>query len=374
MDNNLLGRKRSSDFSKTESDKEFYSFFFKEEINISDHQVQTKINSFNNIKFDPINLNESIDEFESKKMESVNKNSSKLDEDFNKFNNINIGDMKTNEITKIKAKEKKDIYKIEILQTIPEIKKKPRPDNDIIKIRRAVFKSYREELNEKIKDENLQIKEFLPDKVEDNSISTNSKLFNMKWKNIIINYSIGNNKVIKCLIDKKENDIIEFLEMTFGKYMEKFINNNWEQFEEKEKNNQIKSYQQRKFKKIINQESSDNNIQNLEYIKSCVSFGVKNKSGQIKLGTENKENNIFQKFEESNYKITKEKKFIDFIKSLKKYENTCFDITIKELEDINNYIANLKDKANKYKEFFNKKPRKRRKNLFKLTLNNYINK
>lgn len=373
MDNNLLGRKRSSDFSKTESDKEFYSFFFKEEINISDHQVQTKINSFNNIKFDPINLNESIDEFETKKMESVNKKSSKLDEDFNKFNNINIGDMKTNEITKIKAKEKKDIYKIEILQTIPEIKKKPRPDNDIIKIRRAVFKSYREELNEKIKDENLQIKEFLPDKVEDNSISTNSKLFNMKWKNIIINYSIGNNKVIKCLYDKKENDIIEFLEMTFGQYMEKFINNNWEQFEEKEKNNQIKSYQQRKFKKIINQESSDNNIQNLEYIKSCVSFGVKNKSGQIKLGTENKENNIFQKFEESNYKITKEKKFIDFIKSLKKYENTCFDITIKELEDINNYIANLKDKANKYKEFFNKKPRKRRKNLFKLTLNNYIN-
>ena len=167
MDNNLLGRKRSSDFSKTESDKEFYSFFFKEEINISDHQVQTKINSFNNIKFDPINLNESIDEFETKKMESVNKKSSKLDEDFNKFNNINIGDMKTNEITKIKAGEKKNIDKMEILQTIPEIKKKPRPDNDIIKIRRAVFKSYREELNEKIKDENLQIKEFLPDKVED---------------------------------------------------------------------------------------------------------------------------------------------------------------------------------------------------------------
>lgn len=370
MDNNLLGRKRSSDFSKTESDKEFYSFFFKEEINISDHQVQTKINLFNNIKFDPINLNESIDEFETKKMESVNKNSSKLDEDFNKFNNINIGDMKTNEITKIKAKEKKDIYKIEILQTIPEIKKKPRPDNDIIKIRRAVFKSYREELNEKIKDENLQIKEFLPDKVEDNSISTNSKLFNMKWKNIIINYSIGNNEAIKCLYDKKEKDIIEFLEMTFGQYMEKFINNNWEQFAEREKNNQIKSYQQRKFKEIINQESSYKNIQNLEYIKSCVSFGVKNKSGKIKLGSENKENNIFQKFEESNYKITKEKKFIDFIKSLKKYENTCFDITIKELEDINNYIANLKDKANKYKEFFNKKPRKRRKNLFKLTLNN----
>ena len=370
MDNNLLGRKRSSDFSKTESDKEFYSFFFKEEINISDHQVQTKINSFNNIKFDPINLNESIDEFETKKMESANKNSSKLDEDFNKFNNINICGMKTNEITKIKAGEKKNIDKMEILQTIPEIKKKPRPDNDIIKIRRAVFKSYREELNDKIKDENIEIKEFLPDKVEDNSISTNSKLFNMKWKNIIINYSIGNNKVIKCLIDKKENDIIEFLEMTFGQYMEKFINNNWEQFEEKEKNNQIKSYQQRKFKEIINQEISDKNIQNLEYIKSWVSFGVKNKSGQIKLGTENKENNIFQKFEESNYKITKEKKFVDFIKSLKKYENTCFDITIKELEDINNYIENLKDKANKYKEFFNKKPRKRRKNLFKLTLNN----
>ena len=125
---------------KTESDNDLYFYLNKKEINISnDQENPIKINSFNNIKLDSINLNESIDEFETKKVESLNKNNSNLDEDFNKFNNVNIGDVKTNEITKIKIEEKKDINEIEILQTISENKKIPRSDNDIIKIRRAVF-------------------------------------------------------------------------------------------------------------------------------------------------------------------------------------------------------------------------------------------
>ena len=55
--------------------------------------------------------------------------------------------------------------------------------------------------------------------------------------------------------------------MTFGQYFDFFINNNWEQFIEKERESQIKKYKQKKYKEIINEIISEKNVQNLEQIK-----------------------------------------------------------------------------------------------------------
>ena len=61
--------------------------------------------------------------------------------------------------------------------------------------------------------------------------------------------SIGNSDIIKNIYENNEKDIIELLEMTFGQYFDIFINNNWEQFIERERESQMKKYKQKNIKK-----------------------------------------------------------------------------------------------------------------------------
>ena len=147
--------------------------------------------------------------------------------------------------------------------------------------------------------------------------------------------------------------------MTFGQYFDIFINNNWEQFieRERERESQMKKYKQKKYKEIINEIISDKNVQNLERIKKYTTIGVKNKKGENILDSENTEENIIEKFERHNYKIIKEKEFIVFIHSLNQYKNISFEISLKELEDINKHISILKVLVNDFKNWIEKKPR-----------------
>jgi len=75
------------------------------------------------------------------------------------------------------------------------------------------------------------------------------------WEEIILNNYNGNKDIIKNIIkniyDKKEKDAIRLLGMTFNEYLEIFIENNLKQFLEKEKENQIKNYKQKKYKGVI---------------------------------------------------------------------------------------------------------------------------
>ena len=171
--------------------------------------------------------------------------------------------------------------------------------------------------------------------------------------------------IIKNIYENNEKDIIELLEMTFGQYFDIFINNNWEQFIERERESQMKKYKQKKYKEIINEIISDKNVQNLERIKKYTTIGVKNKKGENILDSENKEENMIEKFERHNYKIIKEKEFIVFIHSLNQCKNISFEISLKELDDINKHISVLKVLVNDFQKWIEKKPRKRTKKITK---------
>ena len=116
-------------------------------------------------------------------------------------------------------------------------------------------KSYVEEYNENVKDENLKINNFDFDKFKNISIKKNLSLGKTNLEGIILNNYNGNKDIIKNIIkniyDKKEKDAIRLLGMTFNEYLEIFIENNLKQFLEKEKENQIKNYKQKKYKGVI---------------------------------------------------------------------------------------------------------------------------
>ena len=179
-----------------------------------------------------------------------------------------------------------------------------------------------------------------------------------KWKDIIIENSSNNDNKIKNIYDNNDKDVIELLEMTFEKYFDIFKNNNLKKFTEKEKKSQIKKYKQKKYKEIINKIISEKNFQNLEKIKNYTTIGVKNKKGESIMDSNNKEENIFEKFERHNYKIIKEKEFIAFIHSLKQYENISFEMSLKELNEINKHISDLENLVNNFQNWIEEKPRK----------------
>ena len=281
----------------------------------------------------------------------------KLPNNSMKFDLNNLREVKTDILINRKCgRQNEQKEKIPGINAI-EITKVFRKDNDRIKIKKIIFKSFLEKINEKIKDVNLKIKEFEQKKIKDISRANNYSLFNNKWKDIILENSIGNSDIIKNIYENNEKDIIELLEMTFGQYFDIFINNNWEQFIERERESQIKKYKQKKYKEIINEIISDKNVQNLERIKKYTTIGVKNKKGENILDSENKEENIVEKFERHNYKIIKEKEFIVFIHSLNQYKNISFEISLKELDDINKHISILKVLVNDFKNWIEKKPR-----------------
>ena len=95
----------------------------------------------------------------------------------------------------------------------------------------------------------MKIKEFDNDKIKNISRKENNSLFRKKWKDLILSNSAGNDEIIKYIYENKEKDIIELLETTFGQYFDIFINNNWEQFAERERESQIKKYKQKNIKK-----------------------------------------------------------------------------------------------------------------------------
>ena len=173
----------------------------------------------------------------------------KLPNNSMKFDLNNLREVKTDILINRKCgRQNEQKEKIPGINAI-EITKVFRKDNDRIKIKKIIFKSFLEKINEKIKDVNLKIKEFEQKKIKDISRANNYSLFNNKWKDIILENSIGNSDIIKNIYENNVKDIIELLEMTFGQYFDIFINNNWEQFIERERESQIKKYKQKNIKK-----------------------------------------------------------------------------------------------------------------------------
>ena len=349
-------RKSRKSFNSGIDDSYIYEKSIKRNI-LSPSKKQIKNNFSNNLLSISMDLDEDAENLFFKNIKSNNKNVVQ-NNDLGIHSNFN-GEIKTNDATKInigRKEEKNEIIPEENINT-PEIKKAFRNDNNRIKIKKIVFKSFYENLNEKIKDGKMKIKEFDNDKIKNISRKENNSLFRKKWKDLILSNSAGNDEIIKYIYENKEKDIIELLETTFGQYFDIFINNNWEQFAERERDSQIKKYKQKKYKEIINEIISEKNTQILKQIKKYTTIGVKNKKGESLLDSENKEENIIEKFERHNYKIIKEKEFIVFIHSLNQYKNISFEISLKELDDINKHISILKVLVNDFKNWIEKKPR-----------------
>ena len=357
-------RKSRKSFNSGIDDSYIYEKSIKRNI-LSPSKKQIKNNFSNNLLSISMDLDEDAENLFFKNIKSNNKNVVQ-NNDLGIHSNFN-GEIKTNDATKInigRKEEKNEIIPEENINT-PEIKKAFRNDNNRIKIKKIVFKSFYENLNEKIKDGKMKIKEFDNDKIKNISRKENNSLFRKKWKDLILSNSAGNDEIIKYIYENKEKDIIELLETTFGQYFDIFINNNWEQFAERERESQIKKYKQKKYKEIINEIISEKNTQILKQIKKYTTIGVKNKKGESLLDSENKEENIIEKFERHNYKIIKEKEFIVFIHSLNQYKNISFEISLKELDDINKHISVLKVLVNDIQKWIEKKPRKRTKKITK---------
>ena len=153
--------------------------------------------------------------------------------------------------------------------------------------------------------------------------------------------------------------------MTFQEYLEIFKKNNLELFLENERKSQIKKYEQKKYKEVIDKEISRDNIENLKNIKNYVIFGVKNKNIKKALEFDNIEENTIKNFKERNYKISKEKKFISFINL--KYGEINFELTSNEKNDIDDYIKHLRDLVENFNTWFkDKSSRKSRKKMFRV--------
>ena len=280
-------------------------------------------------------------------------------------------EIKTKEASNNKSIEKNSLNNIiNVEQIIPEIKRNNRDDNDRVKIKLVVSKSYVELFNKNVKDENLKIKNFDFNKFKKILISNDSLLGETKWKYIILNNYNGNkiiiNNLIKNIFEKKnEKESIKLLEMTFQEYLEIFKKNNLELFLENERKSQIKKYEQKKYKEVIDKEISRDNIENLKNIKNYVIFGVKNKNIKKALEFDNIEENTIKNFKERNYKISKEKKFISFINL--KYGEINFELTSNEKNDIDDYIKHLRDLVENFNTWFkDKSSRKSRKKMFRV--------
>ena len=279
-------------------------------------------------------------------------------------------EIKTKEASNNKSIEKNSLNNIiNVEQIIPEIKRNNRDDNDRVKIKLVVSKSYVELFNKNVKDENLKIKNFDFNKFKKILISNDSLLGETKWKYIILNNYNGNkiiiNNIIKNIFDKNEKESIKLLEMTFQEYLEIFKKNNLELFLENERKSQIKKYEQKKYKEVIDKEISRDNIENLKNIKNYVIFGVKNKNIKKALEFDNIEENTIKNFKERNYKISKEKKFISFINL--KYGEINFELTSNEKNDIDDYIKHLRDLVENFNKWFkDKSSRKSRKKMFRV--------
>ena len=280
----------------------------------------------------------------------------------NDFKQTDYTNIETDYITKSMP-----LYKIEksyknIEQESININKTMREDNSIIKIKRKIYADFYRVMNEKIKNYNLRLNEFDQKKIAKIEKVINIKLYNSKWREIILENSEGNEEIISSIDKLKIKDAIKLLDMTYKEYLQNFINNKWETFAKEEKEKQINDYKQRKYKKSIQNMISNNKKDELIYIKKFVSFGTKNKNGKKNNNTDNKnDDNTKKNFESYTYKITKEKDFKEFIHKIKNYENLNFEITLEEHKQIKKNIEDLKKLANDFESWFKEKKERNKK-------------
>ena len=234
-----------------------------------------------------------------------------------------------------------------------------REDNKIVKIKRWVYDCFQKEFNTKIKsplalkieiDENIKIDIFC---------ETNIILLKSKWKEIIPKISKLSIKEIETIYNESP-EIKELLDMTFEDYLKNIIEKKWNEYALKEKENQVKNYKQRKYKKIIKYFISTKNSAALEKAKKYIHFEYKNKWGKNNINVDVEKLSILERFTGYYYIIKHESDFEEYINGLGEFKNESLALNDIEIKEIDDYITSLKEVAETlYNHFLRRRDAKR---------------
>ena len=121
----------------------------------------------NNIFSDLMELDENEDNSIIQRIFSIDIDKLKLPNNSMKFDLNNLREVKTDNLINKKCGRQNEQNEIIPEINVIEIAKVFRKDNDRIKIKKIIFKSFLEKINEKIKDVNLKIKEFEQKKIKE---------------------------------------------------------------------------------------------------------------------------------------------------------------------------------------------------------------
>ena len=239
------------------------------------------------------------------------------------------------------------------------IQKKFKKDNAIVSIKKNAYKEFLNEFNDKINNSELKLNEFTSKKVENIKRNINIDLYTKQWKDIILLTSEGNHNIIENIYkdEKNENEAIKLLEMPFEQYYQKYLSNNLKGFLEKDKENQVKDFKQRKYKIIIENLEKENKQEALKTISEFTRFRVLNKKGkkQIKsIDSYDKSKNIpkiNKDYSKYSYTIVDDTNFEAFAKTI--YGDSLnFELSESEKKNIENNIEKKKELAYKFINWF----------------------
>ena len=300
-----------------------------------------------------LNINNSIKD----NKKALDKNTEEIKElnDFEKLNNINKFKAEESEKTNFNGTQDTKNNKNEANICL-DIKIKFRRDNSKISIRRFVYNKYLNDINKKIKNDELKLDKFSNVKeIDITNLEILKKLKEKKWKDIIKLTSEDNKRKINGIYKDKiiEEEAIKLLEMPLIDYYNKFLNDeSLDNFLKKKRNELVNFIKNKKYGKIIDnlKENNENGdiIRKFVRIKGLNAEGKKQKEHVFSNAKDNKIPKELKNVNYCYYNI-KEKQKVNFENYANKiYGNMSFDPTKDSKEVIEDYIEKLRNLANSF--------------------------
>ena len=300
------------------------------------------------------NINNSIKD----NKKALDKNTEEIKElnDFEKLNNINKFKAEESEKTNFNGTQDTKNNKNEANICL-DIKIKFRRDNSKISIRRFVYNKYLNDINKKIKNDELKLDKFSNVKeIDITNLEILKKLKEKKWKDIIKLTSEDNKRKINGIYKDKiiEEEAIKLLEMPFIDYYNKFLNEGLATFLDKKRDELVNFIKNKKYGKIIDNLKENNENGGVEEIRKFVrikGLNVEGKKQKKTVGSNAKDNKIPKELKNVKYCYynIKEKQKENFENYANKiYGNMSFDPTKDSKEVIEDYIEKLRNLANSF--------------------------
>ena len=297
------------------------------------------------------NINNSIKD----NKKALDKNTEEIKElnDFEKLNNINKFKAEESEKTNFNGTQDTKNNKNEANICL-DIKIKFRRDNSKISIRRFVYNKYLNDINKKIKNDELKLDKFSNVKeIDITNLEILNELKEKTWKDIIKLTSEDNKRKINGIYKDKiiEEEAIKLLEMPFIDYYNKFLNEGLATFLDKKRDELVNFIKNKKYGKIIDNLKENNKngdiIRKFVRIKGLNAEGKKQKEHVFSNAKDNKIPKELKNVNYCYYNIKEKQKenFQNYAKE--KYKNLSFgpEDSKKAIDD---YVEKLRNLANSF--------------------------